>query len=578
MLGLAPDPAAPRRFMPGHEKKLGGRAPTVGLLVDWLEDEYQNTVMAGAMDAARDRGFNFVAFCGGVLDAPDRNGHARNHCFELATARSVSGLLVMGGTMGNHSGPARLAEYCRRYGDIPRCCIGIALEGTPSVLVDNAAGMREAIEHLLDAHQKRRIFFVRGPDVNEEAEKRYAVFQSVLSERGIRVDPELCHVGNFQPSAGREAMTRALERGLEFDAVIAANDSMAMGALEVLVARGRRVPEDVTLVGFDDVEEARFLDPPLSTVRQPLYDQGKQAVRLLANRMQGAVDGDVVLRTHLVARRSCGCSGSAFSWAPEATAALGFEALFVSRRDLIAAEVVRAAQASFGGLRSGWEGRLLTALLDDVLGRRPTAFLDAYQEALTQAFRLGNPVDAWHEVLSVLRKHTLSGLHGDFPRYRAAEALFQEARLLTSQVVERAQAEKRLRAEHLARKMARAGAALIARFDEQALFAACTEHLPELGIHSAFVVRRVDSEVSELAFGLGAVGAIRAGRRFAAQELLPGDVLPGSPFALIVEPLLLGEDASGYAVFSLGPRNGTVYESLRDQISAALQGARLAQR
>jgi hypothetical protein len=225
-------------------------------------------------------------------------------------------------------------------------------------------------------------------------------------------------------------------------------------------------------------------------------------------------------------------------------------------------------------LKAGWEQRLLGALQDELLGTRPGTFIEAYYDTLTQALSAGNPVDAWHDVLGVLRAHTLSGLHSDFARYRAAESLFQEARLLTSQVAERAQAQKRLRAEHLARAMARAGAALIARFDEHALFDACTEHLPKLGIQSAFIVRRLPNGMAELAYGLGQTTPTTT--TFAARELLPAGALPPSPHSLIVQPLVLGESMTGYAVFGLGPKNGTVYESLRDQISAALQGARLA--
>lgn len=560
----------------GTTRRLGGQAPNVGLLVDWLEDEYQNTVMAGAVDGARERGFSFTAFCGGVLDASDRNGQDRNHCFELATSASVSGLLVLGGTLGNHSGPVRLTEYLKRYHGIPRCSVGIPLQGMPSVLVDNKAGMREAVEHLLDAHGKRRIFFVRGPDVNEEAESRFGIFRQVLGERGIDVDPRLSHIGNFQPSAGRDAITRALDQGLEFDAVVAANDSMAMGALEALRARGVRVPEDVALIGFDDVEEARFIDPPLTTVRQPLYEQGRQAVRLLVAQMQGSHPGDVTLRTELVRRRSCGCSSTGTALLPETTP-LGFEAMFVTRRELIAADLVRAARAAFGGLGAGWERRLLGALVDELLGTRPGAFLSAYQEVLGQAYRVGNPVDAWHDVLSAVRRHALSGLQTDFARYRTAESLFDAARLLTSEVVERAQARKRLEAEHLARKMARAGAALIARFDEQALFDACLEHLPELGIETTFIVeRKASGAVSEILFGRSPEGRTARGTPVPSDHLLPPQSMPAPPFSCVVEPLLLGDQMTGYAVFSLGPRNGTVYESLRDQISAALQGARLA--
>lgn len=569
--------------LPQRTRRLGGFAPTLGLLVDWLEDEYQNAVMQGAADAARERTFNLICYSGGVLESPARNGRERNQVFDLASSRNVSGLLVMSGTLGNYVGSERLAEYCERYADLPRCSIGTALSGMPNVTVDNQAGMREAVEHLIRVHGKRRIFFVRGPAVNEEAESRFAVFRAVLAENGIEHEDSRHFIGDFQPEAGREAMGRALDSSVEFDAVVAANDSMAMGVLEALTARGVRVPEDVALVGFDDVEEARFLEPPLTTVRQPLYEQGKHAVRLLAAAMQGVPSkDDVVLRTQLVVRRSCGCTpGGQLETNAGASNKMSLEATLISKRDLITAELLRAAQSTFGGLRAGWETRLLTALTDDLSKRTPGAFMGAYQDALTQASRTQNPLHTWHDVLAALRRHVLAAVSSDIEIYKHAEQLFHEAGLATSQMVERVQAKKRIDAEYLARRMARASAALIGTFDEEALFAACREHLPALGVQPAYIVRRRKGDpVSRLIFAFeGESLSLQKEVTFSPDEVLPEAFRPAdTPYTVIVEPLFFGGFALGYLVLGFGPRNGSLYESLRDQVSAALYGARLADR
>jgi DNA-binding LacI/PurR family transcriptional regulator len=565
--------------LPSTARRFGGVSQTIGLLVDWLEDEYQNEVMHGAVDAAAERQLNLICFCGGVLDSPRTNGKERNPVFELASRQCVNGLLVMGGTLGNHSGPTRLAEYCERYRDLPRTCVGIRLAGTPSVLVDNGAGMREAVEHLLDVHGKRRIFFVRGPAMNEEAESRFAVYRQVLAERGMTTDESLQYIGDFQPSAGRVAMERALDQKLEFDAVVAANDSMAIGALEALKARGVRVPEQVALVGFDDVEEARFLDPPLSTVRQPLYEQGKHAVRLLVAQIQGQQNpADVVLRTQLVVRRSCGCVGSdGLSFDNDMGVSLGFEASMIQKRAIVLADLVRAAKANFGGLKAGWEVRLFNACVDDFARHEPTALFSAYQEALQQVFHSGNPLETWHDVLTTLRRHVLFAMGSDAIARQRAEDIFQQLRIETSNTVERAQAHKRLEAEHLARKMARAGAALIATFDEAALFGACREHLPNLGIQSATLVRYGDEPgLAEVLFHTGHETSTEDFPPFEAERVLPDALFPRrNPFALVIEPLFFRAHSLGYAAFDYGSRNGSLYESLRDQISAALFGARL---
>jgi DNA-binding LacI/PurR family transcriptional regulator len=569
------------------ERRLGGRAPTIALLVDWLEDEYQNTVMRGALDAARERRVNLVCLCGGVLDSPARNGVRRNRVFDLATPRSVDGVIVLSGTLGNFVGPARLAAYCARFRTLPRCSVGVPLAGMPSVLVDNAVGMREALTHLIDVHGKRRVLFVRGPEVNEEAERRFAVYCDVLSERSLLVDPELNSIGDFQPEAGYLAVCHALDRGVEIDAVAAANDSMALGALRALRERGVLVPEDVALVGFDDVEEARFLEPPLSTVQQPLYDQGKHAVRLVIAKRQGdpGAEEDVVLRTEFVVRRSCGCvPENALGVIHRTTArSMGFEASMIQRRSLVLAELLRAAQANFGRLARDWEARLFTAVLDELGERAERSFLSVYGDTLQQARQTESPINTWHEVLSALRRHVLVCVVDDPELYARAEDLFQQARIMTANVVERVQARKRIDAERLSRKMARAGAELIASFDPEALYAACAAQLPELGIRSCYLVLNEGraGEPNKLVFAYDRDRSLEhaATVEFSVDAILPEEFLPSEePYALIVVPLFFDAHQLGFATFGYGPQNGTVYESLRDQISAALYGAKLAER
>jgi phosphoserine phosphatase RsbU/P len=565
-------------------RRLGGATPSLALLLDWLEDEYQNTVMRGALDAAHDRGVQLICFSGGVLDSPVRDGLRRNKVFELATPQSVGGVIALGGTLGNHSGPERLAEYCKRFAPLPQCCIGIRLAEMPSVLVDNEVGMREAIVHLIQVHGRKRLFFIRGPRMNEEAESRFAVYKRTLAEHGIPFEDALNHVGDFQPEAGYQAVCSALDAGVQFDAVVAANDSMAMGALRALAERGRNVPADVAVTGFDDVEEARYLDPPLTTVRQPLYEQGKEAVRLVVALMQGDKRAkDVLLRTELVTRSSCGCVGADVGGMRVDTgSAFSFEAQLIQRRTVVMADLLRTSRATLGGLRAGWEGRLLNALVDELNAAPPGAFIANYSELLQQASQTENPFEAWHDVLSTLRRHCLAMLTHDVERSRRAEDAFQAGRRLVSSHIERAQASKRIDAERLTRRMARVGAALLATFDEAALFEACREQIPTLGVTAVYLVRYRDDPPghAELVFGHDAKNpelVVEPQEQvFPQGRLLPLTVKEeGSRDALVVEPLFFRDYSIGYAVFGFGPRNGSLYESLRDQISAALYGARL---
>ncbi|NKZ06549.1 LacI family DNA-binding transcriptional regulator [Actinomadura latina] len=142
---------------------------------------------------------------------------------------------------------------------------------------DNVAGARAAVEHLL-ARGRRRIATISGPLDMSAALDRLAGYRETLSGTGRR---SLAAMGDFTRESGAAAMQQLLEDDPDLDAVFAASDLMAIGAVYTLRKTGRRVPDDVAVVGFDDIEAARFTDPPLTTVRQPIDDVAQTIVRML---------------------------------------------------------------------------------------------------------------------------------------------------------------------------------------------------------------------------------------------------------------------------------------------------------
>ncbi|MGC4094810.1 MAG: substrate-binding domain-containing protein [Polyangiaceae bacterium] len=290
----------------------------MGLLVDWLEDGYQSAVANGVLGGAQSAGATMVCFAGGAPGSPQRFALQRNHVFDLASLDTVDALVLLSGSIANHIGLDGVARFAERYASLPRCSIALELPGIPSVLVDNDSGMRAVVEHFVRTHRARRIVFVRGPVANGEAQRRFDTYRKVLEENGIPFDEALTYVGTFESDSGRAAVSALFDerkfKPEDIDAIVAANDSMAFGVLEELAARGIRVPSEVAVAGFDDVEDARYAEPPLTTVRQPLDEQGREAVRVLMAALQRrSPPPQSVLRTELVVRESCGCFGGARS-------------------------------------------------------------------------------------------------------------------------------------------------------------------------------------------------------------------------------------------------------------------------
>ena len=202
--------------------------------------------------------------------------------------------MVLAGTIANHCGLDDLASYCERFSPLPMVSISAAVGGMTSILIDGDTALREGIRHLVQDHRYRRIAFLTGPDGNLESQARLRVYRETLTSFDLGHPDALVVTGDFRYESGVEAVAVLLdERRLAFDAIVVANDQMALGVIDALRAHGVRMPRDVAIIGFDDIQEARYTAPPLTTVRQPLWQQGRLAVQVLQQRLRGeSVDDD----------------------------------------------------------------------------------------------------------------------------------------------------------------------------------------------------------------------------------------------------------------------------------------------
>ncbi|MEU8271613.1 LacI family DNA-binding transcriptional regulator [Sphaerisporangium sp. NPDC049002] len=190
---------------------------------------------------------------------------------------------------------------------IMRMRVPVVSYGRPAVNVnlpyvdnDNVGGAEAAVRHLLD-RGRRRIATIAGPPDMIGGQDRLAGYRSVLQGSDRR---SIVAIGDFTRESGAIAMRQLLEDDPGLDAVFVANDLMAIGALQALRHAGRRVPEDVAVVGFDDIEAASYTEPPLTTVRQPFREQAAAMVLLLLRLLEGGPADPVVLPTELIVRES----------------------------------------------------------------------------------------------------------------------------------------------------------------------------------------------------------------------------------------------------------------------------------
>ncbi|MEU6999019.1 LacI family DNA-binding transcriptional regulator [Nonomuraea sp. NPDC046570] len=214
------------------------------------------------------------------------------------TGQHVDGVLLLS-LHGADPLPGRLEEM-----GVPTVLGGrpVGLDPYSYVDVDNRAGARQAVRHLLGLGRSR-IATIAGPQDMGVGVDRLAGYRDVLAGSGAR---ELVAFGDFSEDSGAEAMRELLEAHPDLDAVFAASDLMAVGAMRVLRSTGRAIPGDVAVVGFEDSKAAAHTDPPLTTVHQPTEAMGRQMALLLVDRINGEQPRQpvVILDTHLVRRES----------------------------------------------------------------------------------------------------------------------------------------------------------------------------------------------------------------------------------------------------------------------------------
>lgn len=220
---------------------------------------------------------------------------------DYLSAGHVDGVVLVS-LHGDDPLPARLAQA-----GIPLVLVGRPPRGISAsyVDVDNHEGARSAVEHLI-AGRRRVIATIAGPLDMPAGMDRLAGYRDAISEAGLPADPNLEARGDFTQAGGAEAMTRLLAARPDVDAVFAASDLMAAGAMSILAAAGRRVPRDVAVVGYDDSPVATSTNPQLTSVRQPIEEMGRQVARLLIDAVEGTdrVIRRVILATDLVKRAS----------------------------------------------------------------------------------------------------------------------------------------------------------------------------------------------------------------------------------------------------------------------------------
>ena len=242
----------------------GGRAMSIGVLTQYIDSPFYGEAIRGIEEVLASEDYTAL-FASGRGD----RGLERER-LTMLRERNIDGLIVLSSTLEDK-------ELEELAGELPVVLTGRATlnQELTSIGFDNLGGGATALGHLADLGHTI-IAVIDGPD-DPDAALRMEGIRSECVERGIDLDPTRIEVGDFNELGGYQAMVRLLEKRLDFSAVIALNDQMAYGAMLALSEAGLSVPNDVSLVGFDDLPHSAYTVPPLTTISQPVHMIGAMA-------------------------------------------------------------------------------------------------------------------------------------------------------------------------------------------------------------------------------------------------------------------------------------------------------------
>jgi LacI family transcriptional regulator len=283
-LGFVPNPVA--------RGLAGGRTLSIGVITQAIDSPFYGSALRGIEDALDPRGYSPLFVSG------HWNESAESRCLEVLRSRRVDGVIVLTGRLPDQT----LTNFAKTT---PTVVTGRELkaQGLYSLSFDNFEGGRLATQHLIDQGH-RQIAYISGDPEHPDATERMRGYRFALEQADIAYNSGLVVQGEYNELSGLRAVDHLFEDRQHFTAIFAGNDQMAFGAALGLKRHGLRVPDDVSLIGFDDLPSSVYANPPLTTIHHPAYELGCLAATAILELLAGKLPSMVIPAPRLISRES----------------------------------------------------------------------------------------------------------------------------------------------------------------------------------------------------------------------------------------------------------------------------------
>ena len=571
--------------------------PTIAFFNQMIGAEWTLRPWWGAEDAARKYDINLVSCIGNTLAWPLGYEEQANVVYALANSERLDGLVIWKASLTMGQTDEEIERFCKKYG-VPVVTIEGAIEGSPCVTYQNDQGMKDMIEHLIQEHGFTRIGFLGLNEDHVGFRTRYQAYAETMAAHGISPDPALVRAWlpdeDITGDPVREQVVLQYLKGAiaaGAQAIIGVSDVVAIQIMRLLQQGGVAVPKDVAVVGFDSFNESRSVTPPLTTVKPSWYSLGYLAVETMLDLIDGKpVQQEVCVPHQISVRQSCGCMDANVK-----AAALTSGESETPKEALQPARVIEEMIAALDGLLIADIAQKLehlqTAFWTNIGKEQTGHFLSALDGLLREAAASEGDLNAFHDVLSILRRQVQIRRAAKVT-ISQAENLLHQARVLVGKTAARSQAHQRLLTERRADRLRSVGQMLITNFDLRSLMDVLAEQLPGLDIPACYLALYEQPqryhypepapEWSRLVLAYNEHGRSSipdGGLRFRSNQILPDEIWRKDRAGnYILLSLYFQENQIGYVLFETGSREGNIFEALRVEISSALQGAVLVQR
>ncbi len=523
-------------------------------------------------------GVEFFIFPGGRLNASDPEERIKNTLYKYVDSH-IDGILSWASSLGGFVKIGELTEFHNQFKRIPLVTMAHSMPGFPNVEIDAYNGMFPLLEHLYSVHGYRKIAYLQGPVEHKSAQDRYRAYKHFLNQKKIRFDARLVS-SPFAWNEGKQAIKeliieRTLIPGKDFDVLVAASDMQLYDALQVLIERGIKIPQDLGIAGFNDSIESRIAIPSFTTVHLPFEEQAIAAFKDLLKAIEGyPVQNEKILEGQLIIRNSCGCNelNKVRKYMPEGNRVRNLE-LDEGDANLeqIRTIVIEEINAYYC---TKWSASFADSFIAS-LKQDEDIFFTTFSNIIDDQLQTNNNLTLWQDIISAVISKIIILLPDQLRD--TAILMLDQARIIVADAIIRTHQMQQWISEKqwlIIRELEINLINIQSRYEVSTTIA---KWMPMLNISAAYIIEEQYDGKKALIAGFDEEEVFQFNTPLICQddELVPRSAFKSKPGTIwIVEPLCGKKSFLGWMVINLGYPIGTMYEEIRSAVSNCLLNLR----